>query len=218
MVCQESWAELMNNGQDPVKARCHSRRSILDRLDSWHVDSAALPTVDSAQLTRFVDPVAKFSEMLSLVGGQAHFVDRPEQAAEILATIPAFQQAKRIASVVPQAVAGNFDLESIDDPHALASLDWMIARGEFIVAENGAIWIEGDSMPHRVMLFIAQYLAIVVSRSELVHQMHEAYQRIGRPKPGFGVFVSGPSKTADIEQSLVLGAHGCRALQVFLTP
>jgi L-lactate dehydrogenase complex protein LldG len=100
----------------------------------------------------------------------------------------------------------------------LASLDWVIAQGEFIVAENGAIWVDGATMPHRVMLFIPQYLALVVSRSQVVHHMHEAYARVGHPKPGFGVFVSGPSKTADIEQSLVLGAHGCRTLQVFLTP
>ena len=130
----------------------------------------------------------------------------------------AYSDADRIASLVPEAVVGNVDASQIDDPHNLASLDWTIARGEFLVAENGAIWVEGQSLPHRVMLFIAQYLAIVVSRSQMVDHMHDAYRRIGTPKPGFGIFVSGPSKTADIEQSLVLGAHGCRKLQVFLTP
>ncbi len=87
-----------------------------------------------------------------------------------------------------------------------------------MVAENGAIWVDGSTLPHRVMLFIPQFLALVVSRSQIVHHMHQAYARIGHPKPGFGVFVSGPSKTADIEQNLVIGAHGCRTLQVFLTP
>ena len=85
------------------------------------------------------------------------------------------------------------------------------------MAENGAIWIDGNTLPHRVMLFIPQYLAIVVSRSQIVHHMHQAYARVGKPPHTFGIFVSGPSKTADIEQSLVLGAHGCRALQVFMT-
>ena len=131
-------------------------------------------------------------------------------------SIPEFADASRIASVVPEVAAGNIDASTIDDPHALASLDWVIARGEFIVAENGAIWVDGASLPHRVMLFIPQYLAIVVSRSQVVHHMHQAYERIGHPRAGFGVFVSGPSKTADIEQSLVLGAHGCRTLQVIL--
>jgi L-lactate dehydrogenase complex protein LldG len=110
------------------------------------------------------------------------------------------------------------DVSSVDDPHDLEALDWVIVPGCFLVAENGAIWVDGATLPHRVMLFIPQYLAIVVSRSQVVHHMHEAYAKIGAPAPGFGVFVSGPSKTADIEQSLVLGAHGCRKLQVFLTP
>lgn len=193
-----------------------SRRAILDRLSSWHVDSSDLPAVDSTRLTRFEDPIEKFQEMLSFVGGEAHLVDSPQQIQQILDGIPAYAQADRIASVVPE-IEGNVDLTAIDDPHSLETLDWMIARGEFIVAENGSIWIDGKTLPHRVLIFIAQYSAIVVSRKQVAHHMHEAYARIGAPEPGFGIFVSGPSKTADIEQSLVLGAHGCRKLQVFLT-
>jgi L-lactate dehydrogenase complex protein LldG len=46
--------------------------------------------------------------------------------------------------------------------------------------------------------------------------MHQAYEQISSADYGFGVFLAGPSKTADIEQSLVLGAHGARGLVVFL--
>jgi len=201
-----------------------SRQAILDRLRSMPVDAPELPTVDQSRLIRFDDPLAQFETSLAGVGGECHFIDDPRQASAILADIPVFAEAERIASVVPEAVRGNVDANSIDDPHDLASLDWVIARGEFGVAENGAIWIDGRTLPHRVMLFIAQYLAIMVSRSQLVDHMHQAYARLGSPdhsgprEPGFGIFVSGPSKTADIEQSLVIGAHGCRKLQVFLTP
>jgi len=194
-----------------------SRQSILDRLQSRSIDAPPLPEVDGAMLTQFDDPVAQFSEMLEMVGGQSHQVDHPAQVEEILRSLPEFSSARQIASLVPDFVEGNVDASLIDDPHSLASLDWVIAPGEFMVAENGAIWIDGDKLPHRVMLFIAQYMAIVVPRDQIVHHMHQAYSRIGDPPPGFGVFVSGPSKTADIEQSLVLGAHGCRNLQVFLT-
>ncbi len=195
-----------------------SRKGILDRLRTWPVEGPPLPETDREKLVRFEDPLGHFLEMLAFVGGEAHLIDEPSQVHEMLLQNPAFSDADRIASVVPEAVVGNVDASQIDDPHDLASLDWTIARGEFLVAENGAIWVEGQSLPHRVMLFIAQYLAIVVSRSQMVDHMHDAYRRIGAPQPGFGIFVSGPSKTADIEQSLVLGAHGCRKLQVFLTP
>ena len=203
---------------EAMKPRTDSRRSILDRITSFPVEPSELPEIDPSQLTTFEDPLETFQEMLGVVGGQVHLADTSEEVLELLANLDAFASAERIASVVPEMVPGNLDLNSIDDPHALASLDWMIAKGEFLVAENGAIWVSGSSLPHRVLLFIAQYLAIIVSRREIVHNMHEAYQRIGEPPAGFGIFVSGPSKTADIEQSLVIGAHGCRKLQVILTP
>ncbi len=199
-----------------IDAITTSRQAILDRLKSSIVDIPKLPLADPMKLTRFADPLAKFGEMLAFVGGELHVVESADQVASILASIPVYRDAERVASLAPEIVPGNVDAAAIDDPHALASLDWTIARGEFAIAENGAIWIEGDSMPHRVMLFIAQYLAIIVPRGEIVSNMHEAYARIGLPKPGFGIFVSGPSKTADIEQSLVIGAHGCRKLQVFV--
>ncbi len=200
-----------------LKALTASRQSILDRLRSRPIAAPPLPELDQAQVTKFDDPVSKFTEMLEAVGGRLHLVSSAAQVQEILDTLPEFAGAKRIASFVPDAVVGNFDACSVDDPHLLESVDWVIAPGEFMVAENGAIWIDGQRLPHRVLLFIAQYQAIVVPRNQIVHNLHEAYRRIGDPKPGFGVFVSGPSKTADIEQSLVLGAHGCRSLQVFLT-
>ncbi len=198
-----------------IKPNTASRRSILDRLNSQAIDVPPLPDPDPSKLIQFDDPIERFRETLASVGGEAHEIDRIDQVTEVLSGIDVYADAKRIVSVVP-GVSGTVDLSMVDDPHSLASLDWMVASGDFMVAENGAIWIDGTTLPHRVLIFIAQYMAIVVPRSQIVHHMHQAYQRIGMPKPGFGVFVSGPSKTADIEQSLVLGAHGCRKLQVFI--
>lgn len=194
------------------------KQAILDRLRGRFVEAPALPVIDQSRLIRFDDPIEQFQEMLRFVGGEPHLVDSPEQVREVLEGIEVFRDARRIASTFPEAVQPTVDLTTIGDPHNLSSLDWTIVKGEFGVAENGSIWIDGATMPHRVMIFIAQYLAIAVSRSEIVTHMHEAYARLGTPEPGFGIFVSGPSKTADIEQSLVLGAHGCRKLQVLLLP
>ena len=195
-----------------------SLKKILERLRSRSIGDPPLPEIDAHRLTRFDDPLAKFVEMLQFVGGQSHLVESEGEIRAILGELQPFSTAEQIVSLLPEVHAGNVDPSVIDDPHDYGSVDWVIATGEFPVAENGAIWVAGQSLPDRVLLFIPQYLAIVVSRGRIVHNMHEAYARIGRPPKGFGVFVSGPSKTADIEQSLVLGAHGCRALQVFLMP
>ncbi len=64
--------------------------------------------------------------------------------------------------------------------------------------------------------FICQHLILVIDDENFVANMHEAYQKIDTNKSGYGTFIAGPSKTADIEQALVIGAHGPRSLKVFI--
>ena len=113
----------------------------------------------------------------------------------------------------------------MEDPHELESVDFAILSGHFGVAENGAIWVTDRGLRHRVIYFITQHLSLVIQADQIVHNMHQAYEKLiegdganyGGPvgKRAFGTFISGPSKTADIEQSLVIGAHGPRSLTVF---
>jgi len=100
------------------------------------------------------------------------------------------------------------------DGLSLAEVEVLEIDGEFGVAENGAIWLTEDAMPHRVAPFICQHLVINVKK--IVPNMHAAYEELGKVNSGFGLFLAGPSKTADIEQSLVIGAHGARSLTVVI--
>jgi L-lactate dehydrogenase complex protein LldG len=201
-----------------------SRQTILDRLRVRSLEPVAHPTIDRTKTVIYDDPVAKFTEILTWVGGRVHLINELSEVQGALQQLPEFNTATWIASTVPNAVQGNFHLPQVDDPHALAAVDWSILKGEFCVAENGAIWVASANLTERALVFIAQHLVLIVSRSEMVMHMHDAYRRVQEAseyqvgRPTFGVFVSGPSKTADIEQSLVLGAHGCRTLEVFLTP
>lgn len=103
-----------------------------------------------------------------------------------------------------------------DDPHSLQNVELTIVKAHFGVAENSALWVTDDLLGQRISPFIAQYLAIIVDKKSIVPTMHQAYEKIANQEYGFGTFIAGPSKTADIEQSLVLGAHGARGLIVFL--
>ena len=100
------------------------------------------------------------------------------------------------------------------DGLSLADVEVLEIDGQFGVAENGAIWLTEEAMPHRVAPFICQHLVINVSK--IVPNMHAAYEELKMPNSSFGLFLAGPSKTADIEQSLVIGAHGARSLTVVI--
>jgi L-lactate dehydrogenase complex protein LldG len=102
------------------------------------------------------------------------------------------------------------------DPHALDSLDLFVADSPLGVAENGAVWVATSDVMHRAALFLATRVVIVVDAGTIVPTLHDAYARIDVRAHPFGAFVAGPSKTADIEQSLVIGAHGPKELTVIV--
>lgn len=116
----------------------------------------------------------------------------------------------------------DFTCEEVWKEYAAAPLEELnkiehaIVQGNFGVAENGAIWLEDKDLPQRIIPFITQHLILKLDTNQIVPTMQEAYKQIRLSQTGFGVFISGPSKTADIEQSLVYGAHGAKELTVLL--
>jgi L-lactate dehydrogenase complex protein LldG len=156
-------------------------------------------------------------EVLDFVGGKTVVARGRADLDKQLAALPQMMSAQKVASLVSEVHSKNVDLASIDDPHALADIDVAILAGEFAVAENAAVWVNDRHLPLRVIYFLCQHLVLVVPGRQIVDHMHAAFARLGPNEfasPIFGTFISGPSKTADIEQSLVIGAHGARSLTV----
>lgn len=193
-----------------------AKEEIFKRLDAALVESAPLPDlpVDGPWMT-FEDPLAKFSEVLETVGGQCFHVANVAEANDILEKFDEWKNAAVKISVVAGVGESNVDLDAIDDPHDLENTDFAVLRGQFGVAENAAIWVTDDTVKHRVLYFLPQRMALVIPASQILHNMHQAYGQLQFGQNPFSCFISGPSKTADIEQSLVIGAHGARALTVF---
>jgi L-lactate dehydrogenase complex protein LldG len=100
--------------------------------------------------------------------------------------------------------------------HSLENVDNVIIEANFAVAENGALWVTEDRIFSRVLPFICQHLAVIVHTKNIIPTIHEAYGQIANDKHGFGTFIAGPSKIADIDQLQVKGAHGPRTMTVFL--
>lgn len=191
-----------------------SREKILAQLRSQTLPEQELPDLSGPWIS-YDNLPEQFAKTLTGIGGTCHFVASLDEARQHLQSIPTFQAAKQIVSLVPEITAGNVDEKQIDDPHQLETIDYAIARGEFGVAENGAIWLWDSAIRNRVILFINQHLVLVISANQIVPTMHHAYERLSFGEAKFGAFIAGPSKTADIEQSLVIGAHGPRSLTVY---
>ncbi|HVP59073.1 MAG TPA: LUD domain-containing protein [Myxococcaceae bacterium] len=193
-----------------------SRERVLALLRQARPPAMPLPDVPASPV-RYEDLPARFAQSMTEVGGSCLRVPGLAEAAEAVRALPVAQSAKQIVSLVPDVLPGNLALDSVDDPHGLAGVDLALVPGQFGVAENGAVWLTDAVLKQRrAVLFVTQHLVLVVPARELVHTLHEAYGRLSLGAPGFGLFISGPSKTADIEQALVIGAHGARSTTVVL--
>ncbi|MFV8325324.1 LutC/YkgG family protein [Flavobacterium sp. ZS1P14] len=191
-----------------------SRASILEKIKQNQPTAISeLPDLGALGLEAF-EILDKYKAVLQGIGGD--FVEVPNYEAIVGFVKKNYATEKRIITTIPELAEIAATDWFNDDPHTLENVELTLIKAHFGVAENSALWVTDAILGQRVAPFITQYLAIVVPKKDILATMHQAYDRIGNQEYGFGTFIAGPSKTADIEQSLVLGAHGARGLTVFL--
>ncbi|MEO5998639.1 MAG: LUD domain-containing protein [Chitinophagaceae bacterium] len=160
------------------------------------------------------DPVEKFKQVFAGIGGKVFTVDSLEAIKDLVRAN--FDTSKRLITTLPELTGVAELLSPGVDPHSFDDVELALIQASFSVGENGAVWFNETLMGQRIVPYICQHLAAVIYASTIVSTMHEAYEKIGSDQYGFGSFIGGPSKTADIEQALVMGAHGPITMTVFV--
>lgn len=193
-----------------------SRGKILSAVRANQPELTALPDVETLKgYSSKENLLAQLTTVATNIGAKVYEVKSVAEVKTIIQNN--FGEGKRIISTLPEFSDIADTKEYLNNlPVQLADVELAILQSDLIVAENGAIWITEDRMGQRVLPFITQHLAAIVDTKNIVATMHDAYSTIGITTQGFGAFIAGPSKTADIEQSLVIGAHGPRSMSLFL--
>ena len=191
------------NSKDKILSKC--REGVRERFE--------MPALDDIRAVRYSDPLGQFISMSEAVGGKVVTLPEGEDINDLLRRL--FPDAKEIASNLPGIRIATRNPDTVEDAGALDGTDLGVIRGCFGVAENGCIWIP-QTMKERAVCFISEHLVILLPRGEIVNNMHEAYKRLEFNDYGYGTFISGPSKTADIAQVLVMGAQAARSVTIVL--
>ena len=194
-----------------------SKEDILSKYRKNIQQKYDMPSLDDIKAITYPDPLVQFITMTESVGGHVIEVKEGQNVNDIIKGL--FPDAKEIASNLPEITIATRDPDNVGRARDLNGTDVGIIRGKFGVAENACVWVP-QTMKEKAICFISENLIILLPKSQIVNNMHEAYKRIEFDKTydGYGTFISGPSKTADIAQVLVMGAQAARSATILLMP
>lgn len=190
-----------------------SKEDILKKYRANIHEQYDMPDLSDIKAVTYPDPLLQFMNMTKNVGGNAIEVEKGRDVNTIISEL--YPDAKEIASNLPEITIATRNPDEMSSALDLNGTDVGIIRGMFGVAENACVWIP-QQMKEKAVCFISEHLVILLSKSQIVNNMHEAYRRIEFNDYGYGTFISGPSKTADIAQVLVMGAQAARSATVLL--
>ncbi len=187
-----------------------SKNHILNAVKQVAIAPVPMPEIKVEARTD--DLVGQFETNLKAVAGILHKEGGYDAVKAQIDKLT--KEGSQVISLV-DGIEGNREVPETTG-HELQNIDFAVVKGQLGVAENGAIWVDIDKLGQRVIPFICENLILMIDADSIVPNMHEASKKVIHESGGFGAYIAGPSKTADIEQSLVVGAHGACSLNVYL--
>jgi L-lactate dehydrogenase complex protein LldG len=189
-----------------------SREDILARIRKNQPPPQELPEVPTFDAAAVAPLMESFKAGVLRMGGKV--VDPSPDGLDALIK-QLFPDAKVVCSAVSE-IAGNRPLDRVAAPAELHDVDVGVVRAVFGVAETGSLWLTEAQFKVNTLGFLAQHLVVLLDPTKIVGNMHHAYRERANFDARYGVFMTGPSATADIEGVLIHGAQGIRTLTVVL--
>jgi L-lactate dehydrogenase complex protein LldG len=191
-----------------------SRDDILGRIRRTQPAPVPLPDMPSFT-TGAGSLVERFKAGVQRMGGK---LAEPPADGDLSAWVRRqFPEAKVLCSATPEVV-GTRPLDAARSPAELHDVDVGVVRALYGVAETGSVWLTDRQFTIDALGFLAQHLVVLLDPACLVDNFHTAYGDRAQFDARYGVFMTGPSATADIEGVLIHGAQGIRSMTVVLVP
>ena len=193
----------------------HAKQGVLENIRKYTTKREAHPDLSAFNGITYPDKVSQFETIIEAVGGRVVHIEESTDLGKLLREL--YPEATRFISDLSLGALPVTRPSEAGSPTDRNGTDVTVVQTPLGVCENGCCWVQQEG-EWRSELFISENLVFILDKDNLVHNMHEAMKRVRELAPAtpFSGFISGPSKTADIEQALVIGAHGARGVIVLL--
>jgi len=179
------------------------------------------------------DLFTRFQQRLSSAGGESHRVAHLTEAAAIIAAHPAlssaeivvpphFEQHPQWGAILPLLTGKGITLREAGSPASVADAPAGLSGAELAIAETGSVLLAENTLEARVVSMLTLAHFVLVSEDRLVPMLDDAagmlqlLSRAGSDQRHYMSFVTGPSRTADIERTLTIGVQGPKTLCVII--
>jgi L-lactate dehydrogenase complex protein LldG len=203
-----------------------SKENILKKIRKALSQSTPLPFPQSEGNQSVFEPLqqepeVEFAEQFTRLQGKfIYCINRQELAFQLASLIKKqdWQKVYCVEEKLLEPLSGQLDERFVRTD--LAGCDVSITGCEYLVARTGSIVMSTAQASGRTTSVYAPIHICIAYTSQLVYDIKDALQaareKYGNELPSMITFATGPSRTADIEKTLVVGVHGPKEVYVFL--